>query len=225
MVSAFSKDGGAATMRQLLLLFFMLPLVTKGQSIEAVRSALSRLTTVEDAKRYVGENKSAQIFQVNSGTDTTELDVELLAKTPGSLVEFPAEDGSAHLFFKILESKTVTSFRVKYIFLDNRKITIDSIISLRKIILKRLKDGEAFETLAAEYSMDGNAKKGGDLGWFSEGMMREEFENQVRMHAKDEVFTVDIPSEKWFYLVKKSHEPRKDKQQTVLYVTVVNIKK
>lgn len=43
-------------------------------------------------------------------------------------------------------------------------------------ILKRVKAGENFETLARENSDDGSKQNGGDLGWFGKGRMVPEFE-------------------------------------------------
>lgn len=45
-----------------------------------------------------------------------------------------------------------------------------------KAIIKKLEDGAKFEDLAKESSTDGSAEQGGDLGYFSEGMMVPEFE-------------------------------------------------
>ncbi|MBU0731621.1 peptidylprolyl isomerase [Patescibacteria group bacterium] len=46
-------------------------------------------------------------------------------------------------------------------------------------ILDKLKAGESFEELAAQYGEDGTAATGGDLGWFEKGVMVPEFDKAI----------------------------------------------
>jgi len=55
-------------------------------------------------------------------------------------------------------------------------------------ILARVKKGEEFATLAAEFGTDGTKDRGGDLGWFTEGSMVKEFNDAVKTHNKGDVF-------------------------------------
>jgi parvulin-like peptidyl-prolyl isomerase len=109
---------------------------------------------------------------------------------------------------------------VQYIFLDNNKLRIDQIDSLKKIIFGKLENGETFGTLARQYSMDGNSKKNGDLGWFEEGQMMKEFEDKVKSRQSGEVYTVDMSDKKWYYVVKNTHQPRTDRKVVVLYLEI-----
>jgi parvulin-like peptidyl-prolyl isomerase len=100
-------------------------------------------------------------------------------------------------------------FRVSYIFLSGKDLSLDRINILRKTIIDDYKKGVPFKKLAKEYSLDWNSETEGDLGWFPEGRMYPQFENAVRKHSKDDIFTVDIPSREWYYVVLKTHSNRK----------------
>jgi len=54
-------------------------------------------------------------------------------------------------------------------------------------LLKRLKDGEDFTTLAKKYSQDPAASKGGDLGYFTRGQMVKPFEELAFSLKKGEL--------------------------------------
>jgi len=47
-------------------------------------------------------------------------------------------------------------------------------------LLRKVKQGAKFETLARDYSTCPSKSKGGDLGWFEEGKMVPQFEAAVK---------------------------------------------
>lgn len=52
--------------------------------------------------------------------------------------------------------------------------------SIRKLQSQARKKGADFAALARQYSQDGSAQQGGDLGWFGDGTMVPEFEDAVK---------------------------------------------
>jgi peptidyl-prolyl cis-trans isomerase D len=69
-------------------------------------------------------------------------------------------------------------------------------------LYKQLKDGADFAKLAREYSRDpGSAQNGGDLGWFSKGMMVPEFE-KVALNAKVGVVQEPIQTQFGYHIIK-----------------------
>lgn len=55
----------------------------------------------------------------------------------------------------------------------------ESVKADAEAVLDRIKGGEDFATLAAEFGSDGTKDKGGDLGWFGRGAMVPPFEEAV----------------------------------------------
>ncbi len=61
--------------------------------------------------------------------------------------------------------------------------------------------GSSFEDVAAQYSDDASAARGGDLGWFGRGMMVPEFEEAVFALAVGEISGV-VPSRFGFHIIR-----------------------
>lgn len=184
---------------QLILIFLIYSTVLFGQT---TAEKINTLSTIEEAEAYFEKHPEAEgeIF-----TATPEIDgaivLEMLAdKKVGAI--FCDEEST----FKIISKNQLQAFRVSYIFLDESKITLKDINKRRNAILKAYKNGKAFDLLANQYTMD--SSKDGDLGWFTEGMMVPEFETAVKQHRLNDVFTIDIPDRKWYYVVLKTFDDK-----------------
>ncbi|RMD86356.1 MAG: hypothetical protein D6815_00045 [Candidatus Dadabacteria bacterium] len=75
----------------------------------------------------------------------------------------------------------------------------------RKILDMLREDPSRFEELAAEYSIDrSNAKKGGDLGWFSRGRMVKEFEDAAFALSKDGEISGIVHTRFGYHIIKRT---------------------
>jgi parvulin-like peptidyl-prolyl isomerase len=222
---SFGKDGGLAElwggvkryflyfdeMRKLLFTAFGLILILN-VSGQVTAGKLAAIKTVQQAKELISSSpkSEAELFTITSDKDTSGITLPLFDKKPGhvfSIDEFT---------YKILEADSYPEFRVSFIYLDGNQLPLATIDSLRSEILSKYKSGTYFYDLARAYTMDGDHN--GDLGWFGENVMVKEFEVAIRKHKKLDIFPVDIPARKWYYVVLKTYDDRVVKKLTILRV-------
>jgi parvulin-like peptidyl-prolyl isomerase len=181
-----------------------------GLAQTSFQQELDSLTTVEKAKQFIDSKKGRKnkIITFNQEKHKTKLSKELLELPNGGQKVLKRESENIH--YKVLEKNLITYYRVSYIFLDGKESTINSIEKLRPQIIERHKRGTPFKDLAMQYSMDKNKTRGGDSGWFTYGEMLPEFEQQVMndSHQLDDIFTVNVESNQWYYIVKKTYDKK-----------------
>jgi len=181
---------------------------------------LDSVTTIERAQRFINSKngKKNKIITFNEEKHKTKLTQELLKLSNGGHKVIKKEGENIH--YKILEKNEIIYYRVSYILLDGKEFSISSIEKLRPQIIAKHEHGVSFKDLALQYSMDNNKKRGGDSGWFTYGDMLPEFEQQVMNdeHQKDDIFTVNVESNQWYYVVKKTHDKKSITEIKVLKV-------
>lgn len=69
-------------------------------------------------------------------------------------------------------------------------------------VLDQVKNGGDFAALAKQYSSDGSAQSGGDLGWFSKGQMVKEFEQAAFSLKKGEVYPTLVETQFGYHVIK-----------------------
>lgn len=202
----------------LLVIIFLLSFNTSAQ--RKIQKELDSVTTIEKAQRFINSKngKKNKIITFNEEKHKTKLTQELLKLSNGGHKVVKREDENIH--YKILEKNEIIYYRVSYILLDGKEFSISSIEKLRPQIIEQHERGVPFKDLALQYSMDNNKKRGGDSGWFTYGDMLPEFEQQVMndKHQKDDIFTVNVESNQWYYVVKKTHDKKSITEIKVLKV-------
>ena len=196
-------------LQKLLALFFICFTLTL-HAQTSIEEELEILKSPEDAKSYL-ESKSSKknkIIVFNEEKHKTILAKELFEQHIGGTKV--NENEFEKTYYKVINKTENTYHRVAYIYLDGAKYTAKDINELRDKIIAQYHSGAPFDFLAKQYSMDSNANKGGDLGWFMKGEMHPDFESAVlnTEYQVNDIFTIDIPSKNWYYIIIKTHEPK-----------------
>lgn len=115
-------------------------------------------------KEQLGEGFKAALAQANLTEEDlkTNIRMSLLQQKAVEDVEVTDEE------IKNYYGQAKQELNARHILVDDEKTA--------KEVIKKLEAGEDFAAVAKEYSQDtGSAEKGGELGWFSVGMMVPEF--------------------------------------------------
>jgi hypothetical protein len=155
-------------------------------------------------------NLHGDVSTITSLSDTASWQKKLYVMKQGDIITVGKRT------YKILTSTTAVFSRVSYIYLDGKQLSLSQIDSLRKSIISDYKRGVSFAELANKYTMDGTAD--GDLKWFVGTNMMPEFTDAINKHKVADVFTVDIPENSWYYVVKKTFESKKGIQLIVFSI-------
>lgn len=185
-----------------------------------VESQLDSIVTETQANEFVEHNKSlnGKFVVFNKEKHHSKLAKDLFGLGMGGKRVYETEIEKT--YYKLIEKNEVEHHRVSYIFLDGHKKSLTEISNLQSDIIAKYKQGIPFENLAKQYSMDNNARRGGDLGWFAIGEMDPDFENQVvnSYHKVGDIFKVNIPSRKWYYVVLKTFDTMMIEERKLLKV-------
>jgi parvulin-like peptidyl-prolyl isomerase len=172
---------------------FMIILKEAKRKVKISRRELSM--AVENVMKQ-GKFKSKKEFEVA---------IKRMGLTPSKFNEMMKNE--------MLVSKMIKKIRseIKITPNDLREVSASHILltseAVANAVLADIKKGESFSTLAKKYSKDpGSAKKGGDLGYFSSGMMVESFDKAVFALKVGEVS--DIVKSPFGYHIIKLHSTR-----------------
>lgn len=98
--------------------------------------------------------------------------------------------------------------------------SINEMKQLQNKIISKYNEGFGFKDLAKLYSMDTNANRGGDLGWFTRSNSTTAPEDAIMNENNgQDIFTLDFPETQAFYVVVRTHTTKFIEEIKVLKVT------
>ena len=189
-----------------------------GQS--SAKTELELINNSEEAKFYLDSHasKANKFIVFNEEKHKTILAKELFKLSVGGTKV--SENEFEKTFYKVVEKNEIPYYRVSYIYLDKSKYTLSELQVLSDRIIEKYNNGAPFDFLAKQYSMDDNATRGGDSGWFTAGDKLYDFENRVinDTHTLNTIFTLDFPESSKYYVILRTHNPKNISEIKVLKV-------
>jgi parvulin-like peptidyl-prolyl isomerase len=186
----------------------------------SVKQKLLTVIDVKTARAFIKENVDlkSKIYTYNQEKHTNELSKKLFTLQEGETLL--VEQKNTNVMYKVISITPTKHYRASYIYFNGKKMAKGDILSLRTQLKNKLNNGSEFKDLAGQYSMDRNASRGGDLGWFQENYMFPEFISGLNSHKTNDVFYLDLENKNRFYLVKKTANSKDINLLTVLKVTL-----
>lgn len=200
------------------IIFLMFSCLVSYSQEENLEIEIDSINTIDRAEIFTKTNRNASIIIFNKEKHNTVLSRDLFERPLFGKKVY--ENNIEKTTYKILDRYEVPYYRLSYIFLDGASLSKNDIDSKRKSIINQYNAGIPFADLASQYSMDQNAKRGGDLGWVTHGDLAKEFEEKVLGNQQvNEIYTVDIPERNWYYVILPTHQPKLIEEIKVLKFT------
>jgi hypothetical protein len=195
-------------------------------SFTAQNSFIQELDSIQDetqATKFLETHKSnnGKLFVFNKEKHKTQLAKDLFKMGIGGSKVVDSEIEKTH--YKIIDKYEIPYHRYSYVYLDGRDKSVSDMRQLQSKIVAKYNEGYRFKDLAKMYSMDSNANRGGDLGWFTKGNSSTELEDTIinENDGKD-IFTLEFPDKQAYYVVVRTQPTRFIEEIKVLQVTETN---
>ncbi len=157
-----------------------------------------------------------ELVVFNEEKHETKIAKDIFKKRVGKSIK--KKDGIGTTTYTIVADQKIPHYRMNYIFIDGNQMNEVKLQNMLKSLRKMIDDDIKFESVARQYSMDYNGKRGGDSGWFKEKKTIPQFfeaTNRPKLLA-NEIFEVELPEMNWHYIVKKTYTPSNIREVLVL---------
>lgn len=200
---------------------FLTALISTAQN--SFETELDSINDESQATKFIETHKSTkgQLFVFNKEKHKTQLAKDLFKIGKGGSKVVSNEMAKTH--YKIIDKYEIPYHRYSYVFLDGHDKSDSEMKQLQNKIISKYNEGFRFKDLAKLYSEDDNAKRGGDLGWFTKDKSTTELQDAI-LNENDgqDIFTLEFPDKQAYYVVVRTHPAKLIEEIKVLQVTEMN---
>jgi len=206
-------------MKYYFTLFLFIPLLSLSQN--NLEKKLDSITSSEDAAIFLKTHKpdEGKLYTFNKEKHKTRLANELFKLSIGGKKVIKTRFKKT--YYKIIDKTKVDYCKFNIIVIDAKNNSNFAAKVIRNKVLSQYNEGYKFKDLAKHHSSGSTAKMGGDTGWIKIGDMSETFDELAfnENHNINDVFTIDDPENKKYYIVMKTEEKKPIEEITVLKFT------
>ena len=171
--------------------------------INDIRSNLMSSNIIDDSTYAVINSDS---FNPYIKYNPDELPTDLVGKDVGFITEPTYENGSISIKkLSKIDQDAQEKARAKHILLRFDNSNKSTVRTEANRILNLLRSGSDFEETARTYSQDGSASNGGDLGWFTDGMMVKPFQDAVFSRRRSGLIPRIIETDFGFHIINVTY--------------------
>ena len=171
--------------------------------INDIRSNLMSSNIIDDSTYAVINSDS---FNPYIKYNPDELPTDLVGEDVGFITEPTYENGSISIKkLSKIDQDAQEKARAKHILLRFDDSNKSSVRTEANRILNLLRSGSDFEETARTYSQDGSASNGGDLGWFTDGMMVKPFQDAVFSRRRSGLIPRIIETDFGFHIINVTY--------------------
>jgi peptidyl-prolyl cis-trans isomerase D len=188
------------------------------QALQWIESMEEEFSEVEEVRQFINLNSDVPYSGQNYGRDELPETIAgfMFEAQPGDIYGPYFENNSYNLSRLVEINYVPDSIRARHILIqpEQNDQDLQAARSLADSLLAVLQKGGSFDRIAMEYSDDtGSRLEGGNLGWFSEGMMVPEFNDASFSASRRELFIVE--TQFGFHIVQVTDRSREVKKVQV----------
>jgi peptidyl-prolyl cis-trans isomerase D len=188
---------------------------TLAESLEKLKQEFSVAEVDSD---FVNQNSDARYSDKYIGANSGFIYFDSLSRSPIGTIVGPYPDGNMFKIAKLSGNKMwPDSVKARHILLKVEDGNSAKARERADSLIKAIKGGKKFDDLAKIFSKDpGSGAKGGDLGWFKEGMMVKPFNDACFNGKKGELQVVE--SQFGMHLIEVTDKGKESKRLLVSIV-------